>query len=414
MPLISVHFTFSIYVLFKLVAVRCYTYQTKPLFLSFSDLAALEANSWHHTNKPNTHPQSDHRDPVGIITAAGEHKVKTFVVKCHEDSIEVVMKAYLFDPARPVEPTHLRIGPVSAAHSHCTARVSGHGKYIIRAALTDCGGRVMFTENAMLYNNILLYSPPPKLPGDNFQVEGAAIPVQCKYKRRYTVSSRALKSTWSPLISIHSTHLDLDFQLRLMTNDWSSERKSSVYFLGEIVHIEASVDHNHLPLRLYVDSCVATLTSDVNSYPRYPFIDHQGCFKDSQLNGSNSRFLPRIQDKLLQIQLESFLFHQDHRHTMYITCHLEAYPTSNNKDLEKKACSFMSGRWRSVDGEDDVCESCSKIQETNHSNNDEPGHKRAPRSKTKYRLNELQKKTTVGPIIFLPRKAEHSGNYKLY
>lgn len=65
------------------------------------------------------------------------------------------------------------------------------------------------------------------------------------------------------------------FFLPLSSDDWSSERKSSVYFLGDIVHIEASVDH-HLPLRLYVDSCVATLTSDVNSYPRYPFIDHQG------------------------------------------------------------------------------------------------------------------------------------------
>lgn len=43
-----------------------------------------------------------------------------------------------------------------------------------------------------------------------------------------------------------------------------------------MVNIEASVDHHHLPLRLYVDSCVATLTSDINSYPGYPFIDHQG------------------------------------------------------------------------------------------------------------------------------------------
>lgn len=143
MPLIFVHLTFSVYILSKLVAVSCYTYQTKPLFLSFSDLAALEANSWHQTNKPNTHPWSDHTDPFGIITAAGEHKVKTFVVKCHEDSIEVVMKAYLFDPVLPVEPTHFRLGPVSAAQRHCTARMSGHGEYTIRAALTDCGGKVM-------------------------------------------------------------------------------------------------------------------------------------------------------------------------------------------------------------------------------------------------------------------------------
>lgn len=128
--------------------------------------------------------------------------------------------------------------------------------------------------------------------------------------RRYAVSSGALRPTWSPPTSIRSTLLHLDFHLRLMTSeavsvwhglcldlvmvpsqrcsfhrcdvsccssgDWSSERESSVYVLGETVNIEASVDHHHLPLRLYADSCVATLTPDVNSYPRYPFIDHQG------------------------------------------------------------------------------------------------------------------------------------------
>lgn len=58
--------------------------------------------------------------------------------------------------------------------------------------------------------------------------------------------------------------------------DWSSERKSSVFFLSDAVNIQASVDHHHPPLRLFADSCVATLTPDAYSYPRYPFIDHRG------------------------------------------------------------------------------------------------------------------------------------------
>lgn len=114
MPLISVYL---LLILSKLGTIRSHTYQTKPLFLSFSDLAALEANSH-----------------------LGDHRVKTFVVKCHEDSIEVVMKAHLFDPGLPVEPWHLRLGP---AQHHCTAKVSGNGEYIIRARLTDCGSEVM-------------------------------------------------------------------------------------------------------------------------------------------------------------------------------------------------------------------------------------------------------------------------------
>ncbi|XP_033472671.2 zona pellucida sperm-binding protein 3-like [Epinephelus lanceolatus] len=383
MPPTSLYFTLSLYFLSKLVSVFPYSYQTKPLFLSFSDLATLEANSLHQPNKPHF---------------VADHRLKTFAVKCHEDSMEVVVKAYLFDPGRPVEPTHLRLGPVRAAGDHCTAKESGNGELVIRAALTECGSRVMFTRSSVLYNNFLLYSPPPPpppppSPGDVMQAVAAAVPVQCEYDRRYTVSSKALKPTWSPPISVQSAHLDLDFHLRLMTNDWSSKRRSSVYFLGDVMNIEASLDHPHLPLRLYADSCVATLTSDVTSYPRYAFIDHQGCFTDSQLDGSSSRFLPRVRDQLLHIQLQPVLFHQDHRHTMYITCYLEAEPVSN-KEPVRRACSFMGGRWRSVDGDDRVCESCSSGAKSNH--------RRAIRSKTEPRHTELHGETTVGPVIFLP------------
>lgn len=132
MPLNSFYFTIFLYILSKLDSVRCYTYQTKPLFISFSDLAELERNSPDRTNKPN----SLFRD----------HKVKTFGVKCHEDSVEVVMKAYLFDPNLPVTPEHLRLGPAGAGLHHCAAKASENGEFIIRAPLTDCGGEVMVGE----------------------------------------------------------------------------------------------------------------------------------------------------------------------------------------------------------------------------------------------------------------------------
>uniref|UniRef100_A0A3Q1HG72 Zona pellucida sperm-binding protein 3 n=1 Tax=Acanthochromis polyacanthus TaxID=80966 RepID=A0A3Q1HG72_9TELE len=337
MSLLSVCFVFVLYVLSVLVTVKCYTDQTSPVFLSSPDLAALDATS--HANKPRF------EDPVGI-TAAGEDGVKTFVLKCHEENMEVVMKAQLFDPGLSAEPMRLRLGPVGAAGDHCVAKVTGNGEYIIRAPLAECGNKVM-VDSAVLYSNLLLYYPPSS-------------PVVVLTCRRYTVSSRELRPTWSPFTLFQSAHLDLDFHLRLMTDDWSSERTSSVYFLGETVNMEASVDHHHhLPLRLYVSSCVATLTSDVNSSPRYPFIDHQGCFTDSQLSGSKSRFLSRVHNNHLQIQLEPFLFHRDRRHSIYITCYLEAEPISKS-DPVKKACSFINNRWRSVDGDDHVCESCAE------------------------------------------------------
>lgn len=127
MPLISAFLTRSVYILSVLEAFRCYTYQTQPLFLSFAELAELEQNPSFWTNKPTSYLRDD----------------EPFAVKCHEDSIEVVIRAHLFDPRLPVEPTHFRLGPISAGHRHCMPGVSGDGEYVIRAPLTECGTAVM-------------------------------------------------------------------------------------------------------------------------------------------------------------------------------------------------------------------------------------------------------------------------------
>lgn len=63
-----------------------------------------------------------------------------------------------------------------------------------------------------------------------------------------------------------------------LADDWSYERPSNSYFLGDIINIEASVKvYNHVPLRVFVDRCVATQVPDVNALPRYLFIENHGC-----------------------------------------------------------------------------------------------------------------------------------------
>ena len=60
-------------------------------------------------------------------------------------------------------------------------------------------------------------------------------------------------------------------------DDWQLERTSNVFFLGDIINIEASViQANHVPLRVFMDTCVATLAPSMDSVPRYAFIDNQG------------------------------------------------------------------------------------------------------------------------------------------
>lgn len=58
-------------------------------------------------------------------------------------------------------------------------------------------------------------------------------------------------------------------------DDWLYERSSNVFHLGEPISIEASVRvGHHMPLRVFVSSCVATLESDMHSVPRYVFVEN--------------------------------------------------------------------------------------------------------------------------------------------
>ena len=62
-----------------------------------------------------------------------------------------------------------------------------------------------------------------------------------------------------------------------ISDDWQLERGSLTYFLGDPVHVEASVIlSDHMPLRIYVEHCVATVTPDADAALRYDFIEHHG------------------------------------------------------------------------------------------------------------------------------------------
>lgn len=61
------------------------------------------------------------------------------------------------------------------------------------------------------------------------------------------------------------------------TDDWQFKREAYSYFVGERIHFEVSaVIRNHMPLRVYVDHCVATATPDAEAPLRYDFIENFG------------------------------------------------------------------------------------------------------------------------------------------
>ncbi|XP_016380316.1 zona pellucida sperm-binding protein 3-like [Sinocyclocheilus rhinocerous] len=143
--------------------------------------------------------------------------------------------------------------------------------------LQDCNSVLMMTEDELVYTFALTYTPEVFAGTPITRTNGAVVGVQCHYQRVYNVSSSALRPTWVPYASTAVGEEVLLFSLKLMMDDWSYQRPSNLYFLGDVINIEASVKvYNHVPLRVFVDSCVATQVPDVNALLRYSFIENHG------------------------------------------------------------------------------------------------------------------------------------------
>ncbi|XP_054479995.1 zona pellucida sperm-binding protein 3-like [Anoplopoma fimbria] len=274
--------------------------------------------------------------------------------RCGEGEVTVEVKQNFLGNGQLIRPSDLTLGGCAALD---TAR------HILRfqTELPGCGSTVRMTEETLIYSFSLMYSPTPIGNTFIFKTNPAEVVIECHYRRRLYASSGAVRPTWTPFASSMSAEQRLHFSLRLMTEDWQSQRPSSVYFLSDVMHIEAAVlGGHHVPLRVYADSCVATMTPDPNSQPRYPFISNHGCLSDAKLTGAKSYFMQRSREDKLHFQLKAFAFHHDHRNSLYITCHLRATKVSVPIDWQHKVCSFLTeaNRWVASGGDNEVCGCC--------------------------------------------------------
>ncbi|XP_051985342.1 zona pellucida sperm-binding protein 3b [Xyrauchen texanus] len=303
------------------------------------------------------------QSPVIINEPVPTRRQKTIAVSCHEEAMEIVIMAELFATGLPVYANELWLGSASmlskVSGASCHALQSGESQFTIFAYFKDCGTKLSITDDSLVYSNVLMYTPFPS-PDGVLHSDGAAIPVQCQYRRWYNADSAAVAPTWIPFSSSVTAEDVLEFQLRLMSDDWQYERGSNVYFLGGAIHLQASVTlANHLPLLLFADQCVATPTPNVDgSDLQYSFIDYHGCLSDSMQSSSHSKFLQRIQGNRLQMLLDAFKFHRVAGNLVYITCYLKAIPAAYSVNSQNRACSFIDNRWQSVDGDHQVCDSC--------------------------------------------------------
>ncbi|XP_067302699.1 zona pellucida sperm-binding protein 3-like [Pseudorasbora parva] len=304
--------------------------------------------TWSFPSLPEEPPQPDinfelpHPVPANSVAA-----------QCGENSVYVEVMKDFFGTGHLLLSSAFTLGGCTATGEDPSAQV-----LIFESDLHGCSSTSMMTEDELVYTFNIIYTPQAASSGASIvRSSSAAVGIECHYPRTHNVSSNVLLPTWIPYASTKVAEEVLVFSLKLMTDDWMFERPSNQYFLGDVLNLEASVRlYSHVPLRVFVDSCVATPVPDVASVPRYSFIENNGCLVDAKLTGSTSHFMPRTQSDKLRFQLEVFRFQQADSGLVYITCILKA--TAATSSSEQKACSFSSNGWVSADESDQVCGCC--------------------------------------------------------
>ncbi|XP_008289239.1 zona pellucida sperm-binding protein 3-like [Stegastes partitus] len=323
----------------------------------------------------------------------------TVAVECRESEAHVEVKKDMFGIGQFINPADLTLGTCSAVAEDNVAHV-----LIYESALQACGSTLVLTEESLVYTFTLNYNPQPVGSSPVVRTSKAAVIVECHYPRKHNVSSLPLNPVWVPFSAVKVSEEFLYFTMKLMTDDWLYERPSYQYFLGDLINIEVIVQqYFHVPLRVYVDHCVATLSSDPASSPRYAFIENNGCLVDARITGSSSRFQARTAENKLCFQLEAFRFQGADSGLLYLTCHLKATSSSNSIDSSHRACSYIAG-WKEASGIDTACASCetgdfgasnSGVVSGTSSN---PGRKIRDVSKAQAEIVEWEGDVRMGPL----------------
>ncbi|XP_065124916.1 zona pellucida sperm-binding protein 3-like [Paramisgurnus dabryanus] len=276
--------------------------------------------------------------------------------QCAENFVHVEVKKDFYGNGHLADPSSITLGGCAAVGEDPNSHV-----LIFQYELHTCGSSLTMTADELVYTFNLLYTPGPLGGTPIVRADAAAVAIHCHYPRLQNVSSNVLMPAAVPFAATIVSEEVLVFSLKLMTDDWMFERPVNQYFLGQFMNFEASVkQYNHVPLRVFIDGCVATAVPDVNSVPRYSFIENHGCLVDAKLTGSPSHYMHRVLNDKLQFQLEAFKFQQAGNSSVYITCALKALLASTPTNPESKACSFANG-WTSADENDDVCACCDSI-----------------------------------------------------
>ncbi|KAG2459859.1 ZP3 protein, partial [Polypterus senegalus] len=197
---------------------------------------------------------------------------QTVTAQCTDREVIVTISPDLLGIQKPVQPSDLSMGGCGVTSP------AGAQPFVIEAPLQGCGSTVELQKQSaeIVYSFTLDYNPSAIDGLPIVRTNPAVVQIECHYNRLHNVSSNALNPTWVPYTSTISAEDILGFSLVIMSSDWSGPSASKTFFLGDLINLQASVDStNHEPLRVFVDSCVATPGSNASA-PAYTFIGNHG------------------------------------------------------------------------------------------------------------------------------------------
>ncbi|XP_077577825.1 zona pellucida sperm-binding protein 3-like [Stigmatopora nigra] len=275
-------------------------------------------------------------------------------VRCGEGELVVEVDQNFLGSGHLIHPSDLTLGD-------CKPIRQADRALFFRSELHACGGKAQITNETLIYTFSLRYSPTPIGDTSVIRTNPSQVEIQCRYPRKRRVSSHAVTPQWREFASGLLTEQQLGFSLDLLTGDDQSRKSSGVYTVGDTIHLEAAtLQGYHVPLRVHVDSCVATANAAPDSRPAYKFVDNHGCLVDARLTGAKSYFMQRSSEDKLAFQLRAFNLRKDGGNSVYLTCRLMATTTSVPISSQLKACSFLveANRWVASGGDNQVCSCC--------------------------------------------------------
>uniref|UniRef100_A0A3B4ZZV2 Zona pellucida sperm-binding protein 3 n=1 Tax=Stegastes partitus TaxID=144197 RepID=A0A3B4ZZV2_9TELE len=320
---------------------------------SVQQTGSLQSNETQPTAEPLSWKfPDDPVDPVNKPPAAfrlPQRAVTNRVaVRCGESKVQVEVSQDLLGIGRLIRPEHITLGGCSATEVDDLSHV-----LVFESELHGCGSIVVMTEFAFIYAFALVYDPEVSGKSNIIRSQRAVVGVECHYLRKHGVSNSLPHPARMPYKDLAEAEEQPYFSLQLMTDDWRFERTSRKYALRDTIRMQASVmQSTRTPVRLLVQSCVATQGPDSTSESSRAFIKNSGCLGDRH---TGSRFVPQSHPDKLQFQIKASSFGP--QRMMYITCKLKAIPASSPVTIEHKACFFHMG-WREVSGKHQFCPCC--------------------------------------------------------